>query len=92
MMRLLRLWWIGRRNLRLLWLALHHPRRPAWLVPAIVILGLYCLEPLNFALPFLGVVDDLILLPIVLNFLIGLLPPEIRAAAAPRQQVSRPLP
>jgi uncharacterized membrane protein YkvA (DUF1232 family) len=79
MIRLVRLWWIGRRNLGLLWLALHHPRRPPWLVPALVVLGLYCLEPLNFAIPFLGVVDDLILLPIALNLLISFLPAEIHA-------------
>ena len=77
MIRLLRLWWIGAGNLRLLWLALHHPRRPVWLLPALAFLGLYAVEPLNFAIPFLGVVDDFILLPMILNLLIALLPPEI---------------
>lgn len=81
MIRLLRLWWIGGRNLRLLWFALHHPRRPVWLLPAMAVLGLYALEPFNFAIPFLGVVDDFILLPMALNLLIGLLPSEIRSAA-----------
>jgi len=85
MLRFWRLWWIGRRNLGVLWLALHHPRRPAWLLPALGILVLYSLEPLNFAIPFLGVVDDLILLPIALNLLIWLLPPEIRAESSRRR-------
>ncbi len=85
MLRFWRLWWIGRRNLGVLWLALHHPRRPIWLLPALAVLGLYSLEPLNFAIPFLGVVDDLILLPIALNVLIWLLPPEIRAESSRRR-------
>jgi len=85
MLRFWRLWWIGRRNLRVLWLALHHPSRPAWLLPALAVLVLYSLEPLNFAIPFLGVVDDLILLPIALNLLIWLLPPEIRADSSRRR-------
>lgn len=90
MLRFWRLWWIGRRNLGVLWLALHHPRRPAWLLPVLGMLALYSLEPLNFAIPFLGVVDDLVLLPIALNLLIWLLPPEIRADSSRRR--SSPIP
>jgi hypothetical protein len=45
MLRFWKLWWIGRRNLSVLWLALHHPRRPAWLLPALAILVPYSLEP-----------------------------------------------
>jgi uncharacterized membrane protein YkvA (DUF1232 family) len=90
MLRFWRLWWIGRRNLGVLWLALQHPRRPAWLLPALAILVLYSLEPLNFAIPFLGVVDDLILLPIALNLLIWLLPPEIRADSIRRRPSPMP--
>lgn len=83
MMRLMKLWWLTRRNIHLLWHAAHHPRRPVWLLPALVILALYCIEPLNFAIPFLGVVDDLILLPIALNLLIGFLPRELLAEQHP---------
>ena len=90
MLRFWRLWWIGRRNLGVLWLALHHPRRPVWLLPALAIIVLFSLEPLNFAIPFLGVVDDLILLPIALNLLIWLLPPEIRAES--NRHRSSPIP
>ena len=32
------LWRLGRRDLRLLWYALHHPQRPAWLLPATLLL------------------------------------------------------
>jgi uncharacterized membrane protein YkvA (DUF1232 family) len=61
-----------------IWYALHHARRPVWLWPAVVVLGCYALEPFNFEIPVLGVVDDLILLPLLLHLLVRLLPVEIR--------------
>lgn len=78
MLRLFRLWRLGRQDLRLLWFALQHRSRPVWLWPVAVLLGLYALDPANFAVPVLGVVDDLVLLPIVLHILLKLLPAEIR--------------
>ena len=78
MFRLFRLWRLGRQDLRLLWFALRHRSRPPWLLPAVTLLGLYALEPLNFAVPLLGVVDDFILLPLALHWLVKLLPAEIR--------------
>ncbi len=78
MFRLFRLWRLGARDLPLLWFALKHPLRPAWLWPAVIFLAFYALEPLNFAIPWLGAVDDLILVPLALSFLIKRLPPQIR--------------
>jgi uncharacterized membrane protein YkvA (DUF1232 family) len=78
MYRLFRIWRLGRQDLRLLWFALRHRSRPIWLIPAVALLGLYVLEPLNFAMPLLGVVDDFILLPLALHWLVKLLPAEIR--------------
>jgi uncharacterized membrane protein YkvA (DUF1232 family) len=78
MYRLLRLWRLGGQDLRLLWFALRRRDRPAWLLPAVALLGLYALEPLNFAIPLLGVVDDFILLPLVVHWLVKLLPPQVR--------------
>jgi len=83
MLRLLRLWRLVAKDLRLVVFALRHPRRPFWLLPAIVLLGLYALEPVNFEVPFVGVVDDFLLVPLVLHFIIvRLLPAEIRAGYA----------
>jgi uncharacterized membrane protein YkvA (DUF1232 family) len=65
-----------------LWFALRHPARPVWLLPAAALLVLYAIEPLNFALPLFGVVDDLVILPLLLHLLLRFLPMEIRAAAA----------
>ena len=78
MIRLLRLWRMVRKDLHLLWFALVHPRRPFWFVPALALLALYALDPINFALPFVGVVDDVLLIPMLLHILLRLLPAEIR--------------
>ncbi len=78
MKRMLLLWRVGRHDLRLLWHALRHPGRPIWLLPAAGILAFFALEPVNFALPLLGAVDDLVLLPIFLHALVGFLPAEVR--------------
>jgi uncharacterized membrane protein YkvA (DUF1232 family) len=78
MLRLLRLWRMGAADLRVLWFALRHHQRPVWLWPAAIVLVLYAFEPLNFALPALGVVDDLVLLPMLLHLVIRFLPLQVR--------------
>ena len=78
MLRLFRFWRLGGRNLSLLLYALRHPNRPMWLLPATVLLALYAVEPANFAIPLLGVVDDLMLLPLLLHAMAQLLPADIR--------------
>lgn len=85
MIRLLRLWRLGAADLRVLWFALRHRQRPFWLWPAAIIIGLYALEPLNFALPALGVVDDLVLVPLVLHLLVRFLPLDIRLESGMRR-------
>jgi uncharacterized membrane protein YkvA (DUF1232 family) len=67
MRRIFRLWRMSRTDLRLLWFALRHPNRPTWLLPATVALGFFAFEPFNFAIPVLGVIDDLFLLPLLLH-------------------------
>ena len=79
MIRILRLWRLGRSDLPLLWFALRHRSRPVWLWPAVLLLGLYALEPANFAIPLLGLLDDLVLLPLALHLMLKLLPAEIRS-------------
>jgi uncharacterized membrane protein YkvA (DUF1232 family) len=74
------LWRLGRRDLRLLWYALQHPQRPAWLLPASLLLLAFAIEPFNFALPPLGLADDLVILPLALHTLLRFLPPGIAAA------------
>jgi uncharacterized membrane protein YkvA (DUF1232 family) len=85
MIRLLRLWRLGAADLRVLWFALRHRQRPVWLWPAAIIIGLYAFEPLNFAVPALGVVDDLVLVPLVLHLLVKFLPLNIRLESGMRR-------
>jgi len=83
-MRLLRLWRLVAGDLRLLWFGLRHPRRPIWLWPVAVVLGLYALDPVNFALPFAGIIDDLVLIPLLVHLVVKLLPIEIKVGFALR--------
>jgi uncharacterized membrane protein YkvA (DUF1232 family) len=69
MRRLFRLWQLGGRDLRLLLAMLRRSDRPRWLAPALLLLLFFALEPLNFALPALGIVDDFVLLPLLLRAL-----------------------
>ena len=81
MRRLFIFWRQGGRDLRVLWRALKHPDRPAWLLPAAVLLAFFALDPLNLAMPMLGAVDDLVLLPMALGALTRALPPHLRSPA-----------
>lgn len=76
MKRLFVLFWrISRSDLRMLWFALRHPSRPGWLLPVTILLGLYALSPFNFAIPMLGALDDFVVIPLVLHWIVKLLPP-----------------
>ncbi|MGZ2749689.1 hypothetical protein [Burkholderia stagnalis] len=80
MKRLLLLWKTARHDLRVLWAALNHPDRPGWLIPALGLVAVYAIEPLNFAIPLLGVVDDAVLVPLVLHLIVLGLPTSLRGA------------
>jgi uncharacterized membrane protein YkvA (DUF1232 family) len=77
MKRLLMLWKTARRDLRVLRLALGHPDRPGWLIPALGLVTLYAIEPFNFAMPILGIVDDGVL---VLHLIVLMLPILLRGS------------
>ena len=79
MKRVLLFWRTARQDLRLLWFALRHPSRPVWLLPVTGLLAFFAIEPLNFAIPLLGVIDDFVLLPILLHTLLSFLPDEVHA-------------
>lgn len=86
--RLSLLWTVLRGDARLLWFALRHPLAPRWLKPALALVGLYLLSPLDLlpdTLPLLGVVDDLVLVPLALSWIVQRLPAALRADFA-RQQ------
>lgn len=89
MIRLLRLWRLSARDLSLLWFALRHPHRPVWLLPAVLVLGFYALEPFNFVMPVIGMVDDFIVLPLLLHVLVTFLPLDVRTAFGLRKVSAR---
>lgn len=77
---LLILFRVSRADLRLAWFALRHPARPVWLLPALLLLGVYALSPHSYVVPPLGLIDDLVIVPLALHFLMTLLPPQLRHA------------
>jgi uncharacterized membrane protein YkvA (DUF1232 family) len=82
-MRLFRLWRLMNRDARLLLLALRRADRQWWLLPAVLLLLVFALDPANFALPALGLVDDLVLLPLLLHLL-------VKFSGADRLAISKP--
>jgi uncharacterized membrane protein YkvA (DUF1232 family) len=85
--RLTVLWTVLRGDARQLWFALRHPASPGWLKWGTALIALYLLSPIDLipeAIPFLGVVDDLVLVPLAIRWLLKRLPPELRAAASRR--------
>jgi uncharacterized membrane protein YkvA (DUF1232 family) len=89
MRRIFRLWRLAGGDIRLLWAALRQPNRPTWLLPTTIALGFFALEPFNFAIPVLGVIDDLFLLPMLLHGLAKLAAYATAAATAPRARDKR---
>jgi uncharacterized membrane protein YkvA (DUF1232 family) len=78
MRRLFRLWQIGGQDLLFLLKTLRQPGRPQWLLPALLILMFFAFEPLNFALPLVGVIDDFVMLPLLLRGLAKLAAGTVR--------------
>ena len=79
------LWSVLRGDARQLWFALRHPDAPRWLKLGTAILVLYVLSPIDLipdALPLIGAVDDLVLVPLAIRWLLKRLPPHIAKAAA----------
>ncbi|RXV65485.1 hypothetical protein D1006_36090 [Burkholderia stabilis] len=78
MRRIALLWKVVRGDLRVLGYALRHPDRPGWLIPAVALVALYAIDPFNFAVPFVGIVDDGVLVPIALHLMIRCLPIQLQ--------------
>ena len=79
------LWSLVRGDARRLWLALRHPAAPTWLKIGTALIVLYVISPIDLipdAIPVIGVVDDLVLVPLAIRWLLNRLPPEVAAATA----------
>ncbi len=81
--RLTLLWAVLRGDARRLWFALRHPAAPRWLKLGTALIVLYVLSPIDLIpdfVPVIGVLDDLVLVPLAIRWLLKRLPPEIAAA------------
>jgi uncharacterized membrane protein YkvA (DUF1232 family) len=86
--RLTLLWTVVRGDARQLWLALRHPGAPGWLKLGTAMIALYVISPIDLlpdVLPVIGVVDDIVLVPLAIRWLLKRLPPEIAAAVGRRR-------
>lgn len=86
--RLALLWTVLRGDARQLWSALRHPASPRWLKLGTALIAVYVLSPIDLLpdmLPVIGVVDDLVLVPLAIRWLLKRLPPEVAAASAARR-------
>ena len=86
--RLPLLWAVLRGDALKLWFALRHPAAPGWLKLGTALIALYVLSPIDLipdVLPFIGVVDDLVLVPLAIRWLLKRLPPDIAWSVANRR-------
>jgi uncharacterized membrane protein YkvA (DUF1232 family) len=85
------LWMLVKGDARRLWFALRHPDAPAWLKAGTVLLLLYLVSPIDLipdTIPLFGVVDDLVLLPAAIRWMLNRLPAHVRADADRRAGVN----
>ncbi|MBC7445088.1 MAG: DUF1232 domain-containing protein [Polaromonas sp.] len=86
--RLTLLWTVLRGDARELWFALRHPDAPRWLKWGAALIALYLFSPVDLIpdfLPLIGMVDDIVLVPLAIRWLLKRLPPEIAQAASRRR-------
>lgn len=87
--RLSLLWSLVKGDARLLWRAVRHPQSPGWLKLGTLGIALYLLSPIDVipdVIPFIGVLDDIVLVPLAIRFLLNRLPAHLRndIGAGPR--------
>ena len=74
-----------RKDAGILWYALRHPARPAWLRPSVAMIAVYLFSPIDLipdVLPVIGLVDDLVLIPLLVAWLVRMLPDALRRGYA----------
>ncbi len=74
MWKRLSLLWVLKGDARRLWFALRHPDAPGWLKAGTALVVLYLLSPVDLipeALPLIGVIDDLVLVPAAIRWMLG---------------------
>jgi uncharacterized membrane protein YkvA (DUF1232 family) len=75
------LWSVVKGDARMLWFALQHPQAPGWLKIGTAAIVLYVISPIDLipdVLPVVGFVDDLVIVPLAIRWLLGRLPQSLR--------------
>jgi uncharacterized membrane protein YkvA (DUF1232 family) len=86
------LWSVVKGDARQLWRALRHPQSPGWLKLGTAGLVLYLISPVDLipdVVPLLGVIDDMVILPLALRWMLGRLPAQVRADIADGSQAQQ---
>jgi uncharacterized membrane protein YkvA (DUF1232 family) len=76
-----------RRDLIILWRAFWHADTPRRWKGAMILMVLYVLSPLDIIPEFfgiLGIIDDLVLIPVASRFIVSRLPEHVRTAVDPK--------
>jgi uncharacterized membrane protein YkvA (DUF1232 family) len=71
-----------RKEVGILWQAFRHPETPFHLKAAMLFVAFYLVNPIDLVpdfIPVLGWVDDLILVPLMVSWIVKLLPIEVTA-------------
>ena len=92
--RLTILWTVLRGDARRLWFPVRHPAAPAWLKVGTALIVLYVVSPIDLIpdmIPVVGVVDDLIVVPLAIRWLLARLPADLAAEVAQRDGRAKPL-
>ncbi len=90
--RLSMLWMLVRGDARRLWWALRHPDAPGWLKLGTVGLVVYLVSPVDLIpdmMPLLGVVDDIVIIPAAIRWMLSRLPASIRVDLDKRERGGR---
>ena len=72
---------IFRKELLQLWRGFRHPATPMALKFAMLLVPLYLISPIDIipdVLPFLGIMDDFVVVPLLVSWIVGMLPLEVR--------------
>lgn len=79
--RLSLLWLVVKGDAKRLWYALQHPDSPGWLKGGTALLLLYLISPIDLIpdmIPVFGVLDDVIVIPAAIRWMLKRLPVHVR--------------
>ena len=80
-----------RTELMMLWRAFMAPETPIWLKGVMLLVPLYLISPIDFVpdfIPVLGWLDDLVIIPLLVSWIVGLLPQRTPAPVHARARRS----